>query len=301
MSDSRLPLGLLFGATLVAAVLGAFLTNVFRDSDGDDSLGRSDLQSRLDDVIVRLDETKDAQDQLNRDLAALRKTQPQALPPSSDGGLSESQVEAIVRKILAEEGQASAATKEAETGPTEADDLIARLRDPNLSAFERQGIMDKLAAAGRIDEVIAMMKEAAQNATGDADRQVDFGMAMIAKLRSGKISQMEQAGLAMAADKAFDNALKIDERHWNARFNKAISLSFWPPVMGKQPEAIRHFETLLSQQGEGAPSPEHAQTHIWLGNLYQQTGNTEQAQETWASGAALFPDNEELQSHLNGN
>jgi tetratricopeptide (TPR) repeat protein len=210
-------------------------------------------------------------------------------------------VEAIVRRVLAATSPAFADSAPEDAEPKaneEVDALIARLKNPNLSSFERSQIIDALARAGRVDDVIAMMAEAAKADPSNPDRKVDVALSLLSKLRNGKVSQMEQATLGMAADKALDEALALDDQHWDARFNKAISLSFWPPVMGKQPEAIQHFETLIDQQGRGAPQPHHAQTHLWLGNLYQQSGKSELARKTWAAGLELFPGSESLQERL---
>ena len=44
--------------------------------------------------------------------------------------------------------------------------------------------------------------------------------------------------------------------------------------------------------------PKHAQTYLMLGNLYQQQGRMEEAQQAWANGAAIFPDNAELAAQV---
>ena len=108
-----------------------------------------------------------------------------------------------------------------------------------------------------------------------------------------------EAGLwAMKADQAFDDILALDEQHWDARFTKAVALSFWPPIFGKQSEAIRQFEVLREQQRHQTPSAGHGQTYLLLGNLYQQMGQTEKALQVWQEGAGIFPDMAELQAQI---
>jgi len=93
------------------------------------------------------------------------------------------------------------------------------------------------------------------------------------------------------ADKAFDQALEVDDEHWEARFNKAVSLSNWPAFLGKSGEAIRQFEILVAQQETGtSPGGAYDQTYYFLGNMYQQIGESEKARVIWARGKALFPD-----------
>ena len=99
-------------------------------------------------------------------------------------------------------------------------------------------------------------------------------------------------------DTAYDRALELDGEHWRARFNKAISLSFWPAALGKQPEAIKHFEILVDQQGSGRTHPGHPETHYYLGNMYLQMGDREKAIATWEAGLAKVPDHENLRKQI---
>ena len=52
----------------------------------------------------------------------------------------------------------------------------------------------------------------------------------------------EKGELATAADKVFDKALELDDRQRDARFTKAVTLTFWPDFLGKKPEAKRTWE-----------------------------------------------------------
>ena len=77
-----------------------------------------------------------------------------------------------------------------------------------------------------------------------------------------------------------------------------MSLSFWPPVFGKQTEAIKHFEILVAQQANQPTRAGYAETHVLLGNLYQQIGDKQKAISTWKTGLGLFPDNPELAQQI---
>ena len=55
----------------------------------------------------------------------------------------------------------------------------------------------------------------------------------------------------------------------------------------------------LIQQQEGQPKePQFAQPYLWLGKEYEKAGQAEYAAQVWQRGAALFPDNKELQNKL---
>ncbi|HLH53320.1 MAG TPA: tetratricopeptide repeat protein, partial [Verrucomicrobiae bacterium] len=107
--------------------------------------------------------------------------------------------------------------------------------------------------------------------------------------------------LAMQADKLFDKALSIDPQNWEARFSKAVAMSYWPPAMGKTDEVIQHFTTLIQQQETQTPQPQFAETYAWLGDQYEKSGRNDEAHAVWARGAALFPGNQKLAGKLASN
>ncbi|MBM3991097.1 MAG: hypothetical protein FJ298_08815 [Planctomycetes bacterium] len=177
-------------------------------------------------------------------------------------------------------------------------DAFAALEDPALTDAERQKIWAELGKAGLVDALLAKFEERAKLAPNDPDAQVDLGSAYLQRLFQATPGP-EQGLWAGKADKAFDAALALDSNHWDARFSKAVSLSFWPPIFGKQKEAISHFETLLTQQSHSsAADPRFAQTHLLLGNLYQQSGNAAKATGTWSAGLALYPDDAALREKV---
>ncbi|MFG0320556.1 MAG: tetratricopeptide repeat protein [Planctomycetota bacterium JB042] len=204
--------------------------------------------------------------------------------------------------LAAAERDAAAAAEEAAEETEDEFDLeafAARLRAGGMSDEEVERAWRKIVAAGRVDDAIDLLEELAELHPNDPDLQAHLGSAYIQKLMT--VPDLQRGEPAMRADAAFDAALKLDPQHWDARFSKAISLSFWPPIMGKQPEAIRQFETLLAQQeGSGAPEPKHAQTYQFLGNLYLQSGQVDKAKEVFAKGLSSFPGNEALAQAMAG-
>lgn len=176
-------------------------------------------------------------------------------------------------------------------------DIAAKLLDPNLSDDERQVLWDQLKKAGRLDELVALFEKRVEEDPKNPDKRVELGMAYVQKILEAGNSPL--AGVwATKTDKAWDAALELDPKHWNARFAKAIGLSFWPPIFGKQKEAIEHFEILVAQQAEAPLDPKFQQTYLLLGNLYQQSGQYDKAAATWKKGAALFPGDPELAQKL---
>jgi len=185
----------------------------------------------------------------------------------------------------------------APAGAPTARSFFDKLLAEGLSRADKEAIWKEAVDAGQLDDLVALFEDRAQRDPGSADAQLDLGKAYLQKVfKSG--GGPEAGKWAIQADKSFDAALADDDHHWEARFSKAVSLSFWPPVFGKQTEAIKQFEILIDQQRSAAPIPAHAQTWLLLGNMYQQLGRADQALATWQSGLALFPDNPQLAQQI---
>jgi tetratricopeptide (TPR) repeat protein len=181
--------------------------------------------------------------------------------------------------------------------PRTAQSFLDQYLNEDLSEDQIEALWKAASDAGQFDALLALFEERAKANPGSADAQLDLGMAYLQKLfRAG--NGPEQGTWAIKADQSFDAALAVDDKHWDARFAKAMSLSFWPPVFGKQTEAIKHFEILIDQQGSLPSDPNHAQTWLLLGNMYQQLGKADQALATWQKGLALFPQNADLAQQI---
>jgi len=179
-------------------------------------------------------------------------------------------------------------------------DLIAALIHDGELDFQNNELWQALRDSGRIDDVLAEFERMAREDPTNPDLQVAVGGAYLQKLFG--VGNSPLAGeLASKADAAFDRALELDETHWGARFTKAVSLSNWPAFLGKSGEAIRQFEILLEQQAQQAPQPRFAQTYLFLGNMYLQTGKSDLALKTWREGLAAYPDSEFLLEQIASN
>ena len=119
--------------------------------------------------------------------------------------------------------------------------------------------------------------------------------------KCGTIKDVREQGiLAMKADLTFDTALKVDPKNWDARFTKAVAMSYWPPEMNKSQEVMENFVTVVEQQEAQSTRPEYAQTYVWLGDQYKKAGYPDLARETWQRGARLYPNDGTLPKKLAG-
>jgi tetratricopeptide (TPR) repeat protein len=251
-------------------------------------------------LTAALDRLTAQQAKLERELAELRTATPLSQPASERIPLGE--IEAAVARALDARAKAAAP----EVAPTASAAATPKKFEPK-SAFERvreldwddaQAAWKEIAEAGGLDAVLAMFEANAKANPNDVEAQVALGHAYLQKLFHSNAAGPETGMWAMKADGAFDSALKLDDHNWSARFSKAMSLSHWPAVFGKQTEAIKHFEILVAQQRDMPSQSNFADTHFLLGNLYQQIGDRDRALAAWQQGLALFPENTQLAQQI---
>ena len=235
-------------------------------------------------------------------LATIERLQAKGAAPmrSEVPAISDEQVTRAVESMLAERGlelpqllaEASGGGKKSPA--LDFDATFALLSATEMPHEEQEALWSKVRDAGMIDDMVAAFEQRAEDNSNVASVHAQLGNAYLQKL-FGVAADNEKGKWSIKADRAFDEALDINPKHWGARFAKAISLSFWPAPFGRGPEAVKHFEILVEQQeASGTSNPGHAQTYMFLGNMYQQQGNAEKAMATWQRGYNLHPGNEEL-------
>ena len=210
-------------------------------------------------------------------------------PPSQPANAS------IVTKPIATRSVAptASATIDAATIARAVDVLVS----PQSSHQQRRDVWKKLSDAGKLDLAIAELEQRMASNPQAAEYPAALGQAYLQKCKTVK-DVREQGILAMQADKVFDTALSLDPVNWEARFTKAVAMSYWPPVLNKGDEVIQHFQTLIEQQEAQTPQSNFAETYSWLGDQYQKAGRTNDAVAVWQRGAGMFPADEKLRGKL---
>jgi tetratricopeptide (TPR) repeat protein len=162
---------------------------------------------------------------------------------------------------------------------------------------QKRDTWKQLRAAGKLDPVITELEQRMTDDPRTAEYPAALGQAYLQKC--GTLQDVREQGiLAMQADKLFETALTLDPSNWEARFTKAMCMSYWPPVLNKGDEVIQNFQTLIEQQEAQAPQPHFAETYAWLGDQYQKSGRADDARAIWERGAALFPADDKLREKL---
>lgn len=176
----------------------------------------------------------------------------------------------------------------------EAVDLLV---SPQATYEQKQATWKQLREAGKLDQAIAELERRTAGDPRVAEYPAALGQAYLQKC--GTIQDVREQGfLALQADKVFDTALNLDPSNWEARFTKAMAMSYWPSNMNKGPEVIQHFQTLVQQQETQPAQPQFATTYVWLGDQYAKAGHSDYARTVWERGAALFPNNDALKNKL---
>ena len=285
----------LIPAALVAIVCSLAVYVAMPASEVSDSTADDALRARVADLETELDLLRDE----NRELRA----QPE--PATYQGPNRDADVADLVAREVARYFEnlpagatgvdAAASAADAEALATQLlDDSLRMLLDPATDWDAGEAIWKELYEAGLMEDAIALLESEVERNPGDLDLKVELGNAYLKPILFGEATGMDAGKWATKADAMYDAVLALNDHHWEARFSKAISLSFWPPIMGKQPEAIRNFEVLIDQQSGGPSQPQHVETYVLLGNLYQQSGQSEKATALWSQGLALFPNDPRL-------
>jgi tetratricopeptide (TPR) repeat protein len=290
---NTLPMLLL--AVGASAVTSAVVTTVARPDT--QAVAASAEPDEIDRLARSLAGIETHQGELARALADLRAQIDAA--PRGEARLPLGEIEASVARAIEKLGPRAAIEPEPGVKPTSkskptVQSAFDRLLSPDLNEAEFQAIWKEVVDNGEVDALVALFEARAAADPNDPEARVDLGRAYLQKLFTVGDGP-EKGTWAIKADEAFDAALELDDHNWKARFTKAVSLSFWPPIFGKGPEAIQHFETLVVQQSGQASSPEFLQTYTMLGQLHVQQGQKEKAIAVWQHGLLKFPGHAELE------
>lgn len=286
------PAGQLVASILAAVAASAVTVYALRDN-GRDQPNPANAPTTDPAVTAALDRIEARLSGLETRAASQPLTAPSA--GRTEAALSRAEVEALVREAVA---AAKPAAIGALAGDGEAMDLDATYEEI-LAAQGDAGftIWAKARKAGIHKELLAKFAAFAKANPRSAEAQYQHGRACVQAL-VGSSDFIEQSTLSQTADAAFDAALAVDEAHWEARYSKAVSYSFWPDFLGKKKEAIAHLETLIGQQEQVPSESKHLESYITLGNLLLQMGKDAEAKAAFERGLARFPDERRLLEKL---
>jgi tetratricopeptide (TPR) repeat protein len=162
------------------------------------------------------------------------------------------------------------------------------------SFAQKQAAWNGLKNAGQLDQAIHELEQRMANDPQRPEYVAALGEAYMKKCAT-MTDVREQAILAMQADKTLEKA-----SIWIHRTGRRVS----PSRLGcrlavrlnKSPQVVHEFLTLI-QQEERQPKEPQSRSHIYgSAKEYKKAGQAENALQIWQRGAALFPENKELQT-----
>jgi hypothetical protein len=108
-----------------------------------------------------------------------------------------------------------------------------------------------IADAGALDDAVAMFEQFARRASESAAAQVELGSAYLQKVFKPATDPKPACGRRRPTRPSTPARRRRPQLRTRAS-RKPSALSFWPPVFGKQTEAINHFEILAAQQAHAS-------------------------------------------------
>ena len=174
---------------------------------------------------------------------------------------------------------------------------LRTLVSPQVTYAQKQAAWKELRDTHQLDKAITDLEQAIRADSSTAEYPAALAEAYLQKLMTINDAR-EKSVLAIRADQSFDQALKLDPTNWDARFQKAVALSYWPESLNKSGEVIDNLVTLMEQQESRPPQPHFAQTYVLLGEQYLKIGYTDDTRETFRRGASMFPGNSALREKL---
>jgi tetratricopeptide (TPR) repeat protein len=174
---------------------------------------------------------------------------------------------------------------------------IGSLISPQTSYEQRQALWKKLSEAGSLDQALTELQHQVAADPRSAEAVTALGEGYYKKAGASD-DVRDKAVLAMKADLTLEAALNLDPVNWEARFTKAVGMSYWPPELNKGGEVIEQLQMLIQQQESEDQRPQFARTYLRLGEQYEKAGYADYAAQVWKRGASLFPTNPDFRKKL---
>ncbi|MEZ6015251.1 MAG: tetratricopeptide repeat protein [Planctomycetota bacterium] len=181
-------------------------------------------------------------------------------------------------------------------GARDAAAAVEAILSAGIDSDEAAEMWAEAAKNGQVHALLEQLEARMEELPETADKHLARARAYYAAARA--VPDNADGNWWVDSNTAYSKVLELDPAHWDARYQKARNMSFWPPAYGGQAEAARHFEILIQQQAGQAPRAEFARPYQWLGNLYDQQGRTDDARRVWEQGLARFPGDPGLTAKL---
>lgn len=253
-------------------------------------------------------DVSEALNDLRENVSALEKRIAASASPDLEaaGGPREVDVEALVRRLLAEKGakvevgvseSGDAGDESARALAGDAKKLAQGILEAGIDSEEAREIWQELEREDRLDEALDIFRAGVSSEPTSAAKR--FELARAAHAAAMSRPNHKNGRWWTESDDAYTKTLELDPDMHEARYRKAANLTFWPASFGRMPEAIRHFEVLTTRDLPQVHAGSQRRAFVKLGNIYAQQGDEAKAAEIWARGMKRFPGSADLRAKLN--
>ncbi len=220
-----------------------------------------------------------------------------------ESGLARTPVEAREEAPPAEVAppvEASASPAAVAAKRRELDELLGRLVRANWDFSGAGEDLERFLAlareSGLLDERIAELETAVAASPGDVEARMELADHYVGRLMLA--SGPEQGLWGGRAEEQWQAVAELDDGHWRAHSQLGTNYSYYPSVMGKTDDAIRHLERALEIQRVGTAAAEHVQTYLYLSRLYLRTAKRDEARALLEVGLRRHPGHPQLEEAL---
>src|SRR5512140_3130457 len=163
----------------------------------------------------------EAQAQPPAEMQAAASNQNSAAEPVTPGSHTTS---SVARQIPGAARAEVAATRD--PGSVIFDQAVRTLISSQTSFQEKQAAWGQIRSAGKFDQLISDLEQRFAAQPTAPELPATLGQAYLQK--AGSIQDIREQGiLGMKADQSFDAALNLDASNWEARYWKAMAMSYW--------------------------------------------------------------------------
>jgi tetratricopeptide (TPR) repeat protein len=263
-------------------------------------------------------------DELRASLAALRAAAAKEPAPAPAAGPPEAELSAVLaglEDLRARLARLEASAARVPVAPVAAEPAPARpgpaLEDPRGRRKELGALIDELVGAGwdfdgredamerflalareegLLDELLSELEDDVAASPGNTELRMRLADHYVAKLMT--VGGPEQGLWGGRAEEQWQAVVELDDGHWGAHARLGTNYSFYPSVMGRTDDAIRHLERARELQGSLPAAAEHVQTYLYLARLLAREGERERARAVLEEGRARHPGERALERAL---
>jgi tetratricopeptide (TPR) repeat protein len=172
--------------------------------------------------------------------------------------------------------------------------LLAQLVESNwnYSGGEMQRFLERFGDGEALERLMTELEAEVEANPGDLEGRMSLADVYVGKVMT--LSGPEQGIWGGKAEAQWREVVSLDDDHWRGHSSLGTNYSFYPSVMGKTGDAIRHLERAREIQRHSPAEPRHVQTYLYLSRLYAREGQADEAAAVLREGLGLHPDDAAL-------